>query len=468
MRFNLILLIIYFLGFFCIKGNEKPLVIVIPSYNNSNFYKQNLNSVFNQNYTNYRVIYIDDCSPDGTASLVAEHIRNTGQQRRFRLIKNKARSYQLANRYKAVHSCDDNEIIVMLDGDDTFAHSEVLNIINQVYKNNDIWMTYTKGLNWQEIPNEIKEKNKFREFCNPHVANFAHLRTFYAWLFKQVRLKDLILDGPEDIVKRVIKEQTIFFPFATDHAEMLPMIEMSSNGKVFQIKENLYKTNINNPINHWKLPKFPWHTYERGNTSYPMDYWKVVYNKNSYKKLEKPIINKRSDINKTDIVVLQNVNQKNNSLIQSINKNILHVNKIFFIHKIEQINSLFDRLSTYVLVLNDKVKLANHLNLDFCIKAMKKTFCYGFYIDIHSNYEILKNELNAFKPFCNKVIAFQYRYLLGSLSKYGDSSMAIFNKSQILKVIQKHEPKNIQELIEILRKKKPSNLKAIGLILEIV
>jgi hypothetical protein len=39
---------------------ENPLVVIIPSYKNAKYYKQNLDSVFNQNYTNYRVIYVAD------------------------------------------------------------------------------------------------------------------------------------------------------------------------------------------------------------------------------------------------------------------------------------------------------------------------------------------------------------------------------------------------------------------------
>ena len=45
-------------------------VIVIPSYNNAQWYKRNLDSVFAQTYKNFSVIYLDDCSPDGTGQLV--------------------------------------------------------------------------------------------------------------------------------------------------------------------------------------------------------------------------------------------------------------------------------------------------------------------------------------------------------------------------------------------------------------
>ena len=53
---------------------EKPIVVVIPSYNNERWVENNLTSVFKQNYQNYRVIYVDDCSTDNTYKHVMELI----------------------------------------------------------------------------------------------------------------------------------------------------------------------------------------------------------------------------------------------------------------------------------------------------------------------------------------------------------------------------------------------------------
>ena len=45
---------------------ERSIVVIIPSYNNVRWVEKNLMSVFEQKYENFRVIYIDDCSTDGT------------------------------------------------------------------------------------------------------------------------------------------------------------------------------------------------------------------------------------------------------------------------------------------------------------------------------------------------------------------------------------------------------------------
>jgi len=41
----------------------------------NNRYKRNLESIFQQEYTNYKVYYIDDHSKDKTAELVEQYIK---------------------------------------------------------------------------------------------------------------------------------------------------------------------------------------------------------------------------------------------------------------------------------------------------------------------------------------------------------------------------------------------------------
>ena len=45
---------------------EHEFVVVVSSFNNDAYFERNLNSIFSQDYKNYHVIYIDDCSTDNT------------------------------------------------------------------------------------------------------------------------------------------------------------------------------------------------------------------------------------------------------------------------------------------------------------------------------------------------------------------------------------------------------------------
>src|SRR5438105_4834711 len=82
----------------CAKSDTKKLiVVVVPSYNNAEWYQNNLSSIFMQEYDNYRVIYLDDASEDGTADLVEEYIKTAGHADRVTLIRNTEHKGHLYN-----------------------------------------------------------------------------------------------------------------------------------------------------------------------------------------------------------------------------------------------------------------------------------------------------------------------------------------------------------------------------------
>src|SRR3989304_7228452 len=103
----------------------KKIVVVIPSYKNENWCDKNLQSVFSQNYLNFRVLYTNDCSPDGTAQLVQRFIDNYNISDKIKFINNSERLGAMHNLYNMIHSCEDDEIVVTLDGDDMLAHTHV-------------------------------------------------------------------------------------------------------------------------------------------------------------------------------------------------------------------------------------------------------------------------------------------------------------------------------------------------------
>ena len=251
---------------------EKEMVIIIPSYNNEKWARDNLQSIIEQNYQNFRIIYINDCSSDSTGKLVEKHTKNLtlrtfrsfcfneregeavaetvdrfkekihSKKTFFTLVNNSKRCGALANLYRAIYSCKDHEIVVLVDGDDWLYHKNVLQTLNALYSSNEIWMThgtlmaYPRGCtNWCElVPEELIQRNAIRQFKCP-----SHLRTFYAWLFKKIALEDLLFNGE-------------FFPMTWDMAIMFPMIEMASERHCF-VDQTTYVYNEKNPINDNKI-----------------------------------------------------------------------------------------------------------------------------------------------------------------------------------------------------------------------
>lgn len=224
-------------------SSEKSITIIIPSYNNKDWYRRNLDSVLMQDYQCFRVIYIDDASTDGTGDLVKEYLRENDLEHRVTLIQNQQRVGALANIYRGVWMCAPTDIIATVDGDDWFYNERVLQRLNKAYSDPNVWMTYGQFVEFpsgniggaSKLPEEVIPKNAFREY--DWVT--THLRTFYAGLFQKIRKEDLLygLD---------------FFPVTWDLAFMFPLLEMSGTHSCF-IPEILYVYNIATPLNDRKL-----------------------------------------------------------------------------------------------------------------------------------------------------------------------------------------------------------------------
>lgn len=218
--------------------------IIIPSYNNKDWYKRNLDSVFIQDYPFYKVVYVDDFSQDRTGDLVGKYIKEKDLEHKILLVKNDKRMLALANIYSAIHTCGkDDDIGLVLDGDDWFAHDHVLSLINKVYDKYDIWMTYGQHERYplgdlgiaRKLPDNIIKTNSFRDY--KWVT--SQQRTFYVWLFKLIKKEDLLYDGG-------------FFPVTGDLAVMFPMLEMAGTRSMF-IQDVIYIYNRATQLNNSKV-----------------------------------------------------------------------------------------------------------------------------------------------------------------------------------------------------------------------
>ena len=201
---------------------DPALVLVIPSYNNLKWVSKNLGSVFAQQYGNYRVIYIDDRSVDGTLDLVNNLVSQSQMWGRVTIYRQPERNQASGSRYSAYHLCDADEIICMLDGDDWLNGKDSLGKVASLYCQGAFstygsYMVYGGGngrlevLGNEKFPSEVIRRRCFRNYR----WTSCHLRTGYAYLFQQINLTDL-LDPSFN-----------FLHSCTDLAEMYPILEQS-------------------------------------------------------------------------------------------------------------------------------------------------------------------------------------------------------------------------------------------------
>jgi glycosyltransferase involved in cell wall biosynthesis len=233
-----------------VSAGDYPIVLVTASYKNAHLMKKYFDSIVNQTVPFKKLIYVadNDYAPhsDGTGALAEEYVKKHNLEDKAIVIRNKHRQLALQNLYKAILACDDNDVVAVLDGDDMLAGPEVLQKVTALYSNpsREIWATYgnfkslstNQAWGWtQQIPSTIIEKNAIRTWGNGP----THLKTFKAWVFKQILIKDLFYEGD-------------FLRSAYDVAIFEPMYEMIGDRFDFT-QDVLYIYNDLNPINDGRV-----------------------------------------------------------------------------------------------------------------------------------------------------------------------------------------------------------------------
>ena len=223
---------------------DNHFTVIIPAYNCEKWVTKNLNSVIQQKYENYEIVYVDDCSNDNTYNIANDILSKS--EKKHKIVKNKVNMKALYNLYTQIHDADDDTIIVTLDGDDAFAGVNVFNILNKHYQDPECWMTvgsYVQNDNYIVVSPRVSE-----DYWNQNIReipwSFSHLRTFRKKLFCKIEKSDLL-----DLDNR-------FYPCTFDRAMMYPMVEMSGKNRVRLINDILYIYNRNNPISVDRVQRY--------------------------------------------------------------------------------------------------------------------------------------------------------------------------------------------------------------------
>lgn len=101
------------------QNNSQPLVSVItPLYNSEDYIAETIESVVNQEYTNWEMIIVDDCSTDGSAAVVERYALTDHRIRYYRLDKNYGAPYAARN-FATTKAT--GRFIAFLDSDDLWS-----------------------------------------------------------------------------------------------------------------------------------------------------------------------------------------------------------------------------------------------------------------------------------------------------------------------------------------------------------
>lgn len=225
---------------------QRRFAIIVANYNTKPWYRKTLDSLLNQQYDNFYILFIDD-GDDGVGYAAQAYAQEKGHGHRFVLIKNNYRHYKALNIYNVIHQhVDDHDVVAICDGDDWWYGPQVLEYLNDKYQQG-YWLTWGGFIRYPEnkiahqfqVPANVIQENSFRQNC--HLCLGAALRSFEAWLFKQIPLEEFFYEG-------------ILVRTTGDMAKMFPMYEMAGE-HIWLNDEILYVCNTKNPLSDHRIAR---------------------------------------------------------------------------------------------------------------------------------------------------------------------------------------------------------------------
>jgi len=215
------------------------MIVLTTTYNCENYIEKSLLTIMSQRFKDFKCYITDDMSTDNTVDVIKKTILGDD---RFILIENKEKMYQPGNYDQVIRGLNipDNEICVEIDGDDWLPNSNVLSFIDDVYKDENVWMTSGSFKYHDGRPGFA---NPPKNFTNIRKQTFtlSHMRTWKSWLWKKIKEEDLKDDGGN------------YWSVAGDLSFMFPMLEMSGENHFKYISDVLYIYNESNPLNDHKV-----------------------------------------------------------------------------------------------------------------------------------------------------------------------------------------------------------------------
>lgn len=219
--------------------------IVVPSFNSVDWIEQTLKSIEGQTVSRYEVCVVDDAStlPE-QREIISKYCDKNGWKARFHK-ENHGALHGIVHAIRDLN-CSDEDVVILVDGDDWLAHSQVLERLDRAYADPAVYFTWGQFRvhpeGWlpiryaQAIPREVISEQKTREYpwiCWP-------LRTFKVHLWNKIRDDDL-RDAEGN-----------YYRFSWDQAIYLPMLDMAGNHGCF-IPDVLYVYNLENPLSDFKI-----------------------------------------------------------------------------------------------------------------------------------------------------------------------------------------------------------------------
>lgn len=112
------------------------------------------------NYTNYKLLWIDDNSPDNSAYNLYRYLKNKNNKvkNKVKIIRNLQHLGIMANIHIYIKKyCGADDIVIICDADDSIIGIQTFQALNSIFKNPNYWYVHTRFL----MKVDRRKKNSF-------------------------------------------------------------------------------------------------------------------------------------------------------------------------------------------------------------------------------------------------------------------------------------------------------------------
>ena len=214
--------------------SEKPFVFLLYSGDELKTAEQNILSILDQKYENYRIVLMETGNIQCCSTLIRTLIAKENKIHLLTILSFDDATPTIECFQKSLEFIKDDEIVVQLDCNDWLANNLVLEKLNQIYSNSsDTWLSYSQFLEYPSYQKGTVDPYLKKMLRNRHTNKIpwlsSYLKTYYAGLFKQIKP-----DSRFNYRKALIPETLDLY--------FLPLAEYSKNHIKF-IEDVLYVHN---------------------------------------------------------------------------------------------------------------------------------------------------------------------------------------------------------------------------------
>ncbi len=172
--------------------SEKPFVFLLYSKEPLKSIEQNILSILDQKYDNYRIVLMETKNIASYVDSIKKIVAKANKSHLLTILSFNEEKPIIECFQQTLNSFNDSEIVVQLSCSDWLANNEVLEKLNQIYSSNkETWLTYSQYIEYPSFQKGLIDPYVKKMLRNRYTKNFpwlsSYLKTYYAGLFKQIQ-----------------------------------------------------------------------------------------------------------------------------------------------------------------------------------------------------------------------------------------------------------------------------------------